>query len=403
MAGQGNRSVVGLALGMAALFFAIVAVLINTPMLFYMGTALIATIAASRLQAWLSVRGLRFKREAPDAIKVGDTVTVSLSVWSERKLRRPLITVSDALPPRLVYADKTVSTPIAPAYDLPIRTQYRFRPLKRGVYSWSGIEAVGTDALGLVMMSKIYETEPVELTVLPRPIPIQVDMPVASGWGISEAESGQSRGAGLEPRGVREYSVGDSLRHIHWSSTARRGQLLVKEFEAGSHSAASIVIQRTRGTELGEGGDTTLEQMCGNAVYLAEHFMQQGSLVQFPIHEEKPFRASGAERVDEIYELVARIQADQTTAISDEILAFQNRFPTGSVLIIMVSVPDPGLIGVARQLRGNGIQIVALIYEDPTTSTPSEKGRFDALRQFMDALESAGVQVRMAERTGETL
>src|SRR5689334_3258861 len=134
LAGQGNRSVVGLALGMAALFFAIVAVLINTPILFYMGTALIATIGASRLQAWLSVRGLRFTREAPDQIKVGDTVTINIVVWSDRKLRRPLITVADALPARLLHADKTVSTPIAPAFDLPIRTQYRFRPLKRGVY-----------------------------------------------------------------------------------------------------------------------------------------------------------------------------------------------------------------------------------------------------------------------------
>src|SRR5687767_5074137 len=116
LAGQGSRSVVGLALGMSALFFAIVAILINTPILFYMGTALIATIAASRLQAWLSVRGLRFRREAPDAVKVGDVVTINIAVWSERKLRRPLITVADALPGRLVFAEKTVSTPIAPAF-----------------------------------------------------------------------------------------------------------------------------------------------------------------------------------------------------------------------------------------------------------------------------------------------
>ena len=139
LSGQGSRSVVGLALGMAALFFAIVAILINTPILFYMGTALIATIAASRLQAWLSVRGLRFRREIPDAVKVGDPVTINLSVWSERKLRRPLITVLDTLPSRLVHTDKTISTPIAPAFDNPIRTQYRFRPIRRGVYRWSGI------------------------------------------------------------------------------------------------------------------------------------------------------------------------------------------------------------------------------------------------------------------------
>src|SRR5436190_22235886 len=85
LAGQGSRSVVGLALGMAALFLALVAILINTPILFYMGTALIATIFAIRLQARLSVRGLRFRRLSPDALKVGDWLTIVIDVWSEKK------------------------------------------------------------------------------------------------------------------------------------------------------------------------------------------------------------------------------------------------------------------------------------------------------------------------------
>ncbi|MBC8065938.1 MAG: DUF58 domain-containing protein [Chlorobia bacterium] len=399
MAGQGSRSVVGLALGMAALFFAIVAILINTPILFYMGTALIATIAASRLQAWLSVRGLRIQREEPDSIKVGDTVTINIVVWSERKLRRPLITISDTLPSRLVVADKTVSTPIAPAFDLPIRTQYQFRPLRRGVFRWNGVEAVGTDALGLVVMSKVYETDPVELTVLPRPIPIQVDLPVARGWGISEAESGQSRGAGLEPRGVREYASGDSLRHIHWASTARRGQLLVKEFEAGSHTAASIVIQQTQGSELGQGADTTLEQMCGNAVFLAEQLMHQGSMVQFPTLEDRPNRASGAERLSEIYQLITRVQADKRASVSAEIGANEKLLPAGSILIIMLSVSDPGMVGLTRRLRGIGVQVIVLIYKDPNPKKPTD----DSIRDFSDEMEAAGAVVRIAEKGGDVL
>ena len=405
LAGQSNRSVVGLALGMAALFFAIVAILINTPILFYMGTALIATIGASRLQAWLSVRGLRFEREAPDAVKVGDWVTINIVVWSERKLRRPLITVADTLPGKLIYSDKTVSTPIAPAFDLPIRTQYRFRPQKRGVYKWSGIEAVGTDALGLVVMTKVYDTEPVELTVLPRPIPISVELPVARGWGISEAESGQSRGAGLEPRGVREFVSGDSLRHVHWASTARRGQLLVKEFEAGSHSAVSLVIQRIQGSDLGIGADTTLETMCGHAVFLAEQLMQQGALVQFPTLEGRPNRSSGAERVNEIYELVARVQAELTAPLSAEIGDVASLLPTGSILILMLSVADRGVVSMARQLSGKGVQVVAMLYspaEFKVTRLPHQYQSADDPR-YMDELESAGVLVRLASKHGEAL
>lgn len=403
LAGHSNRSVVGLALGMAALFFALVAILINTPILFYMGTALIATIVASRIQARLSVRALRFQREAPDAVKVGDVVTINIIVWSERKLRRPLITVADALPSKLAVKDRTVSTPIAPAFDIPIRTQYRFRPMKRGIYKWRGIEAVGTDALGLIVMTKVYETEPVELTVLPRPIPIAIDIPVARGWGISEAESGQSRGAGLEPRGVREYSSGDSLRHVHWSSTARRGQLLVKEFEAGSHTAASLAIQLTSGSEIGTGADTTLESMCGHAIYLAEHLMHQGAMVQFPTLEERPTRTSGAERVNEIYEMIARVEANHASTLSSELQDVANRLPVGSILIAMLSLADHGFVGLCRQLKGTGVQVVAMIYDPqdygskrlPIGTLPANDP------SYLEELEGAGVFVKLVSKAGE--
>jgi len=116
---QDMRGIAGWALGSAATFFAIVAVLLNAPVLFYMGTGLIATIAASRFQAWLSVRGLRFDRVAPNQVRVGDLVTVQISVWSERKVKRPLVTVTDSLPPRLPVADRSPSLPIAPAFDVP--------------------------------------------------------------------------------------------------------------------------------------------------------------------------------------------------------------------------------------------------------------------------------------------
>jgi len=400
MAGQSHRSVVGLALGMAALFFAVVAVLTNSPVPFYMGTALIPTIGASRLQARLSVRGLRFQREAPDHVKLGDMVTINLTVWSERKLRRPLITVADAFPPRLLFSDKTVSTPIAPAFDRPIRTQYRFRPLRRGVYRWSGIEAVGTDALGLIVMSKVYETDMVELTVLPRSIPVSIELPTARGWGISEAESGQSRGAGMEPRGVREYASGDSLRHVHWSSTARRGQLLVKEFEAGSHTAASIALQQVTGSDLGAGTDTTLELMCGHAIFLAEHLMQQGALVQFPTLEGRPTRTSGAERTNEIYEMLARVQANATSSLSSALHDALPRLPAGSILIAMLSLADPGLAGLGRQLRGIGIQVVAMVYDPAEFGLPRVQNAAKEA-SYIDELESAGIAVRLISRAGE--
>lgn len=386
------RNIAGFALTTASAFLAVVAIMLNAPSLFYMGTALIATLGACQLQAWLSVRALRFERIAPESVRVGELVTVEVIVWSLQKIRRPLITVLDDLPPKLMVGERSPSLPIAPAYDLPIRTQYQFRPLRRGHFKWSKLTVEGTDALGLVTKRRTFETDRAEITVLPRPIPVAVDLPMAAGWGISEAESGQTRGAGIEPRGVRAYSYGDSLRHVHWRSSAKTGQLLVKEFEAGTHAAAAFLIQTSLGSEIGTGANTSLELICGNVAYLAEQFLRQGARVDFPGLEQKSSFASPLERLNEIYEILASVQANQSQNLGETALAVLGILPTGSALMIAMTLADDSLIEAVAQLSSRGTQVVPLLYDAlnflPKNAKRIPRSAADPL--FIEQLRSAG-------------
>jgi uncharacterized protein (DUF58 family) len=357
-----TRSVAGLALTTAALFLAVVAVLIGAPALFYMGTALFMTIGACQFQALLAVRGLKFERVAPETARVGDLVTVEITVWSEKRIRRPLISILDNLPAKLLVSQRTPSLPVAPAYDLPIRTMYQFRPLRRGRYRWSGITVEGTDALGLITKRKGYATPPTELTVLPRPIPVNVELPSASGWGISEAESGQTRGAGLEPRGIRSYVPGDSLRHVHWRSSAKTGQLLVKEFEAGSQAAAAFLVQRTKGTEVSTGAKSSLELMIGHALYLAEIYLKQGARIELPNLEVSANHVNPNERVHQLYEILAGVEADQEQTLGTDLLATIGTLPPGSVVFLACAVPDPTLADAVLEATSHGVPVVAMLY-----------------------------------------
>lgn len=398
------RNVASFALTWAAVFMAVVAILLDSPSMFFMGTALVVTLGAARLQAWLAVKSLRLERVAPESAQVGDLVTVEITVWSDRRIRRPLITVQDKLPPRLIIGSRSPSLPVAPAYDRPVRTQYQFRPLKRGRYRWSGLEVVGTDALGLATHTAQYETSVAEMTVLPRAIPVNLELPSAAGWGISEAESGQMRGAGLEPRGVRSYVHGDSLRHIHWRSTARTGQLLVKEFEAGTHAAASFVLQRTQGTDIGRGANTSLETMCGHAVYLAEEFLRQGARVSFPGLEEKGSQASPQERKHEIYETIASVQADRPEPVGAEIAGLASDMHPGSVLFVLLSVADEALPGAIAALHGRGASVVPLLY-DARAYHGGNRVRPATDPEYVFALRSAGAHpiVMPTEGLGDDL
>lgn len=387
------RFIAGVALSIASLFLVTVAIMLDSADLFYMATALIATLLASRLQAWLAVRGMRFERIAPEAVRVGELVTVQITVWSERKIRRPLITIQDNLPEKLRLSERSPSLPVAPAFDIPVRTQYQFRALRRGRFKWSGLTVIGTDALGLVRMTNRFSTAPAEMTVFARPIPINTELPMAAGWGISEAESGNARGAGIEPRGVREYTPGDSLRHVHWRSSARSTKMLVKEFEAGSHAVAAILLQRSRGTDIGAGAQTSLDLMCGHAAYLSEMFMRQGIRVEFPGLEDGRTTGSHRERMSEIDELLASVEGDSPDSLGIHALRAKLDVPPGSTIFVMVAVADDTLVEAVGDLAQSGIQVVAMLYDADNFSLPSKK--FAAIpnaasTEFMSKLEGMG-------------
>lgn len=394
------RRIAGIGLGTSAFFLAVVAVMLNSPSLFYMGTALLAMIGASRLQAYLSVRGLRFERITPESVSVGEPVRVEITVWSLTRIRRPLLTIRDALPPKLPYRDRSLSMPIAPSVEAPVRTHYSFVPLKRGKYRWSGIRVVGTDALGIVSVDKEYRTESTQLTVLPQAIPVQVELPTAAGWGISEAESGQSRGAGLEPRGIREYQSGDSLRHVHWRSSARAGQLLVKEFEAGSHATVAFVLQMTSGTEVGSGAETSFELMCGHLMFLAGRFLRQGARVELPQFYLASSRGSVDERLALIAEALAGAKVESNHNLAADIYDILGRLVPGSAVFVMHAVADESLLSISG-LGAAQVKIVPLVYDAEHFGEKNLRVRSAAEGRYLSALETSGMTPVLMPAYGE--
>jgi len=389
-----------IALTIASMFLVVMAILVNSPALFYMATAIIATLGASRLQAWLAVRGLRFERVTSPAVRVGELVTVEITVWSDRRLKRPLVTVFDRLPKQLVVADRTPSLPIAPSFDQPIRTRYSFRPMRRGKYKWSQLTAFGTDALGLVTLENSYTTEPLELTVYPSPLPVIADIHPTIGWGASDLDSGRTHGVGLEPRGIREFAQGDPLRYIHWRSSARRGQLMVKEFETGSGVHIHFILQRTIGTEVGTQETSTFEAMCGHALFLAASYAKKGASVQFTSLETRDVARTHPEvREREIREVLTEIQPSQTATLAEELGGLRNQFQPGDTVVLFIAAADnqvPGVISLFKEVKVTCLLYDALEYRDPKKPGLTVASAADPM--YIAQLESCGAETIVMPR-----
>ena len=112
----------------------------------------------------------------------------------------------------------------------------------RGVYPHSEIAITSAAPYGLVRATRKLKLEG-EILVLPRVY--ETDLPPSSG--VDHVSGGAFRGNrrvshGTNFAGVRPWQPGDALKNVHWKSTARRDELMVKTFEEELGGRYSIML-----------------------------------------------------------------------------------------------------------------------------------------------------------------
>jgi hypothetical protein len=138
---------------------------------------------------------------------------------------------------------------------------------------------------------------------------------------------------------------------------------LVKEFEAGTQAAAAFCIQRGKGTEIGKGAATSLEQMCGNVAFLAENFLRQGARVYLPGMDNQASHFAPHERLGEIYHSLALVNADSDRSLADDLAEAVQLASYRSVLYLLAAVAEPDLPDAVAHAVQNGVRVIALLYD----------------------------------------
>ena len=95
------------------------------------------------------------------------------------------------------------------------------------------------------------------------------------------AGSGDSRARSVAVHGeddiaTREYRNGDDLRRVHWRSTARTGELMVRREEQPWESRATIVLDTRRQGHRGEGPTSSFEWAVSAAASVGLHLRHSG-------------------------------------------------------------------------------------------------------------------------------
>jgi len=168
----------------------------------------------------------------------GETVTVHLRLTNRSIFPLPWVRLDETLPRRLDRRPPrwVASLPPGEAFQ----TEYRLRLPRRGLYRIGRVGLEVGDWFGLWRRGG-YVDVPLWLTVFPRPLEAGLPPPpprIPEGERIRPTSPFRA----WEPAGLREYRRGDPPRWIAWRATARRGELVVREFPPVRDRAHLIVL-----------------------------------------------------------------------------------------------------------------------------------------------------------------
>ncbi|WP_298459688.1 DUF58 domain-containing protein [uncultured Cellulomonas sp.] len=124
-----------------------------------------------------------------------------------------------------------------------IALSYALAPVRRGRWPLGPLVARRTDPFGVVRTRSTLG-EPVDVTVWPAVV--DLDLPSGALVGEPDRVALGARSPSPDDAALRGYRVGDDLRRVHWVSSARRGELVVRSDERAGRRTASILLDLPR-------------------------------------------------------------------------------------------------------------------------------------------------------------
>jgi uncharacterized protein (DUF58 family) len=184
----------------------------------------------------------------PSRVSVGSNSRVELAITNVGTRRSPVMCVKD--PVSGTAGAEILLAPLAPGEQ--VASAYHLPTSSRGLLQVGPLDAVGMDPFGLTRFAR-RGAGLVEVTVLPRVDPI-APPPSAAGDDPHGGEPRTHRAgrSGEEFHALRPYVVGDDLRRVHWASTARTGDLMVRHDETPWQGRTTVLVDLRATDELFE-------------------------------------------------------------------------------------------------------------------------------------------------------
>lgn len=242
------------------------------------------------------------------------------------------------------------------------------QPARRGVHHLPALWAQAEDPLGLAH-SRRRLGEPLDLTVYPkladlRSCALFADLGLRRGLG----RRGIVRGAS-EFRGIRPHNPGEPLSRIDWKSTAKTGNLMLREMDDPASGDLTVLLDATASQVVGDQPQTNFELAVQAAGSVADFILGTGRSVTLLLHDsrERSTRlAPGFNGHRELLDVLAQATPSARAPLAASLQSLRShggRLASTQILALVVLSLDRELARVLIALRRDGLQ-VSVIHVD---------------------------------------
>ncbi|WP_110238686.1 DUF58 domain-containing protein [Nocardioides gilvus] len=212
----------------------------------------------------------------PQVVVAGEPALVRLVVTNEARTATGTLLLEEVLPYALGARPRFVLNSIAGNWDQHLT--YPVRPEVRGRHAVGPLTIRVTDPFGLVELGRTFQST-TPLVAVPRTIPLSVGL-AAQTWAGSGHSRPRSFSVGhAEDVTVREYRQGDDMRRVHWPTSARTEELMVRREEQPLQARAVLVLDNRAVAHGGRGLSSSFETAVVVAASIVTHLVARGHRV----------------------------------------------------------------------------------------------------------------------------
>ncbi|WP_329093106.1 DUF58 domain-containing protein [Actinomadura citrea] len=334
---------------------------------------LLCTIAVARTRYRLACA----RRLEPLRLPVGHESRVDLRLENVSRLPSGLLMVEDRVPYALGGRARFVLERIEPHAFRELG--YRIRSDVRGRFRVGPLTVRLADPFGMVELVRSFSLSDT-LTVTPSVVPLPPSRLSGAWTGGGDSVARAVSAAGEDDVAPREYRHGDDLRRVHWRSTARYGELMVRREEQHFQSSGTLFLDTRRSAHWGDGPGGSFEQAVSATASIGVHLVRTGMSLRYVTDGGEALPAGPSEGAFEglLLDALAVARRSKGGSLAAGLAALRGRGAgregDGLVVGVFGVLSDEEARAVSAARRGTGTCVAVLLRSGPEDGRAQDGG-----------------------------